>query len=350
MTRAGVGRRVAPKAFAIGLLGPLLVACGGEGVGESDVASGPVLQIEYGPWTLSPGPVLARGPEGAWDSGLVDPGAMIFHRGRFHMLYNAIPSWPHPLAVGYATSVDGLSWQRASEAAVLAPEEVPFGGWTIRANSLVVEGETWILYVSVGDENRLEGRVGRATAPSPTGPWTFDAEPVLEPGEGDSWDSRAVGDAKVMPDARGYVMYYAGWGADRSAIGRAVSPDGVRWSKDPAPVLEAPIGEADGDEFSIRDPTVRRTPDAGWLMVYRLTRAPETVALGLATSGDGIAWSLDPAGPVTRLEPGGPVDMIWYNNVLTTRTHQLVYIEGGSPGTGNTDVWAVTRELRVGFP
>jgi hypothetical protein len=74
------------------------------------------------------------------------------------------------------------------------------------------------------------------------------------------------------------------------------------------------------------------------------------VALGLATSGDGIAWSLDPAGPVTRLEPGGPVDMIWYNNVLTTRTHQLVYIEGGSPGTGNTDVWAVTRELRVGFP
>jgi hypothetical protein len=74
------------------------------------------------------------------------------------------------------------------------------------------------------------------------------------------------------------------------------------------------------------------------------------VALGLATSGDGIAWSLDPAGPVTRLEPGGPVDMIWYNNVLTTRTHQLVYFEGGSPGTGNTDVWAVTRELRVGFP
>ncbi len=349
MTRRGV--RGAPwRAVALSVAGSLLAACGGDGAGESATGGGPALQIEYGPWMLSAAPVLPRGPAGSWDSGLIDPGAMIFNRGRFHMLYNAIPSWPHPLAVGYAASVDGQSWQRVSETPVLAPEEVPFGGWTIRATSLIVEDQTWILYFSVGDENRLEGRVGRATAPAPTGPWTFDAEPVLQPGQGDAWDSRAVGDAKVMPDAQGYVMYYVGWGEDRSAIGRAVSADGIGWAKDPAPVLEAPIGEADEDEFSIRDATVRRTPDAGWLMVYRLTRDPGTVALGLATSTDGVQWSVDPSGPVTRLEPGRPFDMIWYNNVLTTRSHQLVYFEGGSPGTGNTDVWAVTREVRVGFP
>lgn len=325
-------------------------ACGGDAGDESAPAGGPALSIEYGPWVTSDGPVLPRGPADAWDGGLIDPGAMIFNRGRFHMLYNAIPSWPHPLAVGYATSVDGLSWQRESTTPVLPSAPVPFGGWTLRANSVIVEGETWILYFSVGGEGRLEGRIGRASAPGPTGPWTFDAEPVLEPGPDAAWDSEAVGDAKVMPDAQGYVMYYAGWAQGRSAIGRAVSADGLRWTKDSEPVLEPPVGESDQDEFALRDATVRRTPDAGWLMVYRLSRRGGEVALGLATSGDGVEWTLDRAGPVTRLESDGPFDMIWYSNVLTTRTHQLVYFEGGAPGTGNTDVWAVSRQLRVGFP
>lgn len=342
--RHGPGRLV-----GLGMAASLLWACGGDEAGESATGGGPAVRIEYGPWTLSTAPVLPRGPEGSWDGGLIDPGAMIFHRGRFHMLYNAIPSWPHPLAVGYAVSPDGRSWERVGETPVLAPDEVPFGGWTLRANSLIVEDETWILYFSVGAENRLEGRVGRATASGPTGPWNFDSEPVLQPGHGDAWDSRAVGDAKVMPDAQGYVMYYAGWNDRLSGIGRAVSVDGIRWTKDPEPVLEPPLGEADADEFSVRDPTVIRTADAGWLMVYRLARGPSHVALGLATSANGVEWRPDPAGPVARLQPDGAFDMIWYSNVLATRSHQLVYFEGGSPGTGNTDVWAVTREVRVGL-
>jgi predicted GH43/DUF377 family glycosyl hydrolase len=335
--------------------GLLAVACGN---GEDSAASGdaaprstaPVLSVEYGDWILMDAPVLPRGPEGAWDSGLVDPGAMIFHQGRFHMLYNGIPSWPHPLAVGYASSLDGLEWERRAEAPVFAPDPVPFGGWTVRANSVVVEDDVWVLYFSVGPRGRLEGTIGRAVAPGPSGPWQVDPDPVLTPGAPGTWDAESVGEAKVLPDAVGYVMYYTGRAAGRGAIGRALSSDGIAWTRDPRPVLEAPVGESDQDEFAVSDPTVIRTPDSGWLMTYRLTRGPGTTVLGTATSRDGVRWTRQAPAVRSSSDTETPFDAIFFNNVQATHTHQIVYFEGADPAGGRTDVWAAHRTVRVGMP
>jgi hypothetical protein len=266
---------------------------------------------------------------------------MAVHMGRFHMLYNGIPNWPHPLSVGWATSTDGRVWERRSESPVFAPDPVPHGGWTVRATSVLVEDDRWILYFVVGGEGRLEGVVGRATAPGPEGPWTVDAEPVFEPGGPGAWDAEAIGHAKVMPDAGGYVMYYTGWGEGPTRIGRAVSADGIAWTRDEGPVLEPPIGESATEDFQVSDPTVARTGDGRWLMVHRISRRSGHVAIGVAESDDGIRWTIDPAGPVTGLGPDSPLGMIFFNNMLATHTHQLVYFEGQSGG--GTDVWAAVR-------
>ena len=45
-------------------------------------------------------PVLSMGPSGSWNSGLMDPGAVIFHDGQFHMFYDAVPSFPALIEVG----------------------------------------------------------------------------------------------------------------------------------------------------------------------------------------------------------------------------------------------------------
>lgn len=313
------------------------------GASEAGTAAG--FEVEYGPWTVAEAPVLRRGASGAWDSGLVDPGAMIFHMGRFHMLYNGIPEWPHPLSVGWASSVDGRVWERQSPTPVFSPDPVPFAGWTVRATSVVVENGLWALYFSVGGEGRLDGVVGRATASSPEGPWSVDPIPALEPGGDGAWDGDAVGQAKVMPYAQGYVMYYTGSGAGPTRIGRAVSTDGIRWTKDPDPVFEPPVGEADRDSFQVDDPTVVRAPDGSWLMTYRLSTHTGRVALGLARSADGVEWTLDEGGPVTALEPPSPLSMIFYSNALTTHTDQFVYFEGES--NGGTDVWLASRSVTL---
>ena len=42
-------------------------------------------------------PVLKRGVRSNFDGMFIDPGAVTFHDGKFHLLYSALPGWPHPL-------------------------------------------------------------------------------------------------------------------------------------------------------------------------------------------------------------------------------------------------------------
>jgi predicted GH43/DUF377 family glycosyl hydrolase len=311
-------------------------ACGGRGDG-----AGPAVEF-----TVHGGnPVLPPGDTSAWDSGLVDPGAMIFHAGRFHMLYNGIPEWPHPLSVGYAASVDGVTWVRQAPEPVFDHRGVSFAGWGIRANSVIVEDGLWALYFSAGDrEGALRGRIGRARADSPGGPWVPDADPVLLPGSDRSWDGAAVGDAKVVPVAAGYVMYYTGVdGEGVVRIGRATSADGVRWIKDAAsPVLE-PGSPGAWDEAGVSDPSVVRTAEGGWMMVFRSSDGDRS-GLGVAFSADGVAWRRSSSNPIVTSESSS-WSTVYFNAVLATQLRQFVYFEAQLSHTDRTAVHLVTRDL-----
>lgn len=71
--------------------------------------------------------------------------------------------------------------------------------------------------------------IGVATAPSPTGPWTFQDELLLTP-DPEGWDSYTLWAPSVVRTEQGYFMYYSGLGPppewDR-VIGLATSPDGL---------------------------------------------------------------------------------------------------------------------------
>jgi len=57
-------------------------------------------------------PVLSMGEAYSWDSGLMDPGAVVYHKDQFHMFYDAVAFFPSMIQVGYATSQDGIKWTR----------------------------------------------------------------------------------------------------------------------------------------------------------------------------------------------------------------------------------------------
>jgi len=302
---------------------------------EPEPAATPTGPVGDGFRLFTDEPVLAMGAPGAWDSGLMDPGAVVHHEGRFHMFYDGVPSFPPLLSVGYAVSEDGLTFTRISADPVFTLDDVPWDPkpGNIRANSVLVEEGTWILYFTASEGlGSLAGVVGRATAASPSGPWTVDAEPVLEPGDSSAWDSGAIGHVEVVRSGDGYVMYYsAGLG-----IGMAASADGIRWEKYDDPATEREVyaaGDPVMNKPGAEDPNVQPTP-WGWAMVYRYR-----FSLHYAESEDGLHWTDAPANPIVTLPDKG----IYFSGLSVHDGAAFLYFEAGDPGA--TSVYAATWRL-----
>lgn len=262
-------------------------------------------------------PALSVGPKGAWDSRWVNPGAVVFHDGQFHMFYSGKSLSDENLSIGYATSADGLTWTRGSPNPVITLKSLV---WmpevlSVTVNSVVVEEGRWTLYFTASDINaRLKGKIGQATANSPFGPWVVQPQPALTPGQQGEWDELAVGDACVSATGDGYAMYYVG-GVFRPMIGRAVSPDGLTWTKyndaattDKAFAASDPVlqGTEDWEGGSVEYPCVQQ--QAGlWKMTYNATT---TGAVGYAVSIDGIHWRKSPQNPILQADLSGEQRMV----------------------------------------
>ncbi|MEV0330346.1 family 43 glycosylhydrolase [Micromonospora echinospora] len=163
-------------------------------------------------------PVVVRGPDGVWYAyGTTDPlreGEKQFH------------------GIPMARSSDLVQWtyvgdaftpgQRPSYAAEGAGFWAPDVRW--------VDGR-WVMYVTVTDTTVSpdggDFAVGAATAPTPTGPWTFVDEPVVapRPGGGGGWlwtiDPSQFTDVDGTPYLY-YGSYYGGVSVTE------LSPDGLR--------------------------------------------------------------------------------------------------------------------------
>jgi len=126
--------------------------------------------------------------------------------------------------------------------------------------------------------------------------WRKDVRnPVFTAGADGSWDADAVGDPCVLPTSSGYIMLYAGSSASGRAIGRATSADGIAWERAAEnPVLPpAPAGTAwdDGETYT---PWVLPATN-GFEMWYGARGTGDGDGVGRALSPDGIHWTRFPS-------------------------------------------------------
>jgi predicted GH43/DUF377 family glycosyl hydrolase len=140
-----------------------------------------------------------------------------------------------------------------------------------------------------------------APASSPTTPagssnWTRGgSSPALAPSTS-GWDSYMIGSPSVIKSGPVYYLYYEGLNTtdDTHAIGLATSTDGVHWTKESGPVLQATSGDWDSTE--VRYPSVVEN-GGNYLMVYQ--GVGSQTELGLATSTDGVSWTKHSGAVVT---------------------------------------------------
>ena len=310
-------------------------------------------------------PVLQQSNNRYWDNLYIDPGAMVYQDGTFHMFFNGINGFPAPVGVGYATSTDGYHWTRQVSEPVLSAKALSgtnlMGSNLFVTSALVEEDGTWDLYFYTlsGSTFNGPGEIGRATAPAPTGPWTIEPEPMLSPGPDGAWDEVQVSAPNVLKTEDGYAMYYDARGSDpASMIGVATSPDGVHWTKyddpstsDPAfaesdPVLK--VSEEDWDSTRVIDPNVVMTAD-GVEMIYLATSGSGKFtqgefSFGAASSPDGIQWTRSDLNPVLSNQDHPNWSQAFLATLLYVEGTYFLYFDFVSPALRGTNVYLATYQ------
>jgi len=278
-------------------------------------------------------PIVTHNPSSEIQNLYINPGAVIFHEGKFHMFFNSFTSWPGIIQVGYTVSDDGYHWQMVQDAPVFTTDQIPFGDDKADVSSVIVMGDgTWVMYF----HTVVGGEIGRATAASPLGPWAVDADPVLKPTP-DSWDQRGLGWPSVVKDGSEYRMYFGAQTRGGYAIGLATSTDGIQWTKHEKPVLTA---ETDWESVKVDRPRVTKSPD-GWVMIYQAGLQVEN--RGIAISDDGIHWEKYPDNPIFNKDVFPiPNAKTWDTNLLYQDGIYYYFMEIGT--LSGTDLYLTTHE------
>ena len=279
-----------------------------------------------------------------------DPGAAIYHDGQFHMFHNGFTGWPAKVGIFYSTSPDSQSWTAAQETPVLTETDIPYATFTILASSVLVEDDgTWVLYFYTWDSSSssASSRIGRATAPLPTGPWTADAEPILLPGKGSAWDAKTITAPSVIKTDDSYFLYYSGGDKfGKTSIGMAISQNGITWTKhnnpestasefaESDPIFVAP--DIGWDRFAIHQPRIVQSHD-GFVMLYR--KKDQTGPQGIAVSQDGISWIRLGEAPFLKASSFNG-RAIWFTEFIYQNDTYYAYIELGKGST--TEIYLAT--------
>jgi hypothetical protein len=183
------------------------------------------------------------------------------------------------LRPGLAVSGDGLHWMRLEgpwRGALMdvgAPGKFDMAtvGWPT-----VLRGAdgVWRMYYHTLDMLR-GGVFVIGLAESADGlTWERRGE-VLGAGAPGAFDEKGAATRHVVRQGSDYLMFYEGVSADgHRSMGLAVSPDGVRWSREPgnepdgSVFAHAPAGSGRWDAFAVGTPCLVPLADGSWRMYY----------------------------------------------------------------------------------
>ncbi len=274
-------------------------------------------------WAKDPGnPLFGSGAPGDWDEGNVWEPFILFDSGTYEMWYSANGN-----AIGYATSTDGINWNRHPNPVL---EAGPGGTWDENGVSdpyVIKASGTYTMWYESWTGT---GRLGCATSADGVN-WTKCASnPVLEPGDPGDWDEAAVHDPVVVLRDGTYHLWYRGSGPDWTwHIGYVTSTNGITFPRSlTAPVLSGTGGEWDDGSLELGDVIFDGA-------TYHLWYGSNS-QFGYATSPDGINWTKHASNPI--LTTGTPTQ--WGEPVIHVTNSNVKLVLDGLTITGGSGAMA----------
>lgn len=195
-------------------------------------------------WTKYPNPVIYPGGYNSWDSKAVSPGAVIKENGIYKMYYcgysNEYDNWH----VGYATSYDGINWEKY-------PQPIITGtyGWEhqLIASSIIKLGNQYYLYYT--GRNHPNNKIGLAVSQDGINFAKYSGNPVLINDQ--AWELSGVMEGTIQNDNGILRMYYMN--SSGTGFGIATSTNGINWTKSNANPFFSPTSTHNnwaGDQIS----------------------------------------------------------------------------------------------------
>lgn len=191
-------------------------------------------------------------------------GAVLRENGKLHMWFSGAdltqPNAPHAL---YRTaSEDGIVWDPISEPlldSVYAPTIIKDGD-RYRLWYTDVSGDTWIIRHAKSDDGNA---------------WIVTDSPSIVIDQ--AWERDRLFYPRVVKCGDTYIMWYGAYWtarANTTAIGCAVSDDGITWRKHPSNPVVRPNPARPWESHYTTSQSVMMLPDGQWRMWYATRKAP----------------------------------------------------------------------------
>lgn len=234
-------------------------------------------------------PQIVLGPRKAsgWEDDLNRP-VVIREGDRYHMWYTGQAGGKS--SIGYATSTDGKSWERAGEKPVLTAEQ-PWEKVALMCPHVIYDADRkeYRMWYS-GGEQYEPNAIGYATS-SDGKKWSKHKDnPIFRPDPKTEWEKDRVTACQVVRQGEWHVMFYIGFAnRDRAQIGLARSKDGItKWERHAAnPIIRPGKDRWDADAvykpFAIFD-------GKRWLLWYNGRRGGVEQIGAAIHDGEGLGF------------------------------------------------------------
>jgi beta-1,2-mannobiose phosphorylase / 1,2-beta-oligomannan phosphorylase len=160
-------------------------------------------------------PVLVGGNAGQWNAHIAQP-CVLYNTdsSRYEMWFVGFTGAPgpnydyHPYKIGYAWSIDGISWTMYPSP-VLSPTANTWDAYTTDAPMVIREKGQYKMWYASFLSPTSPGYLGYATSPDGIS-WTkYSGNPVMAPGKA-AWEVAGPYCCSIIPVPGGYRMWYGG--------------------------------------------------------------------------------------------------------------------------------------------
>jgi predicted GH43/DUF377 family glycosyl hydrolase len=246
-------------------------------------------------FTPSPNPVPSPSPSPAgWEQYAVANPIVWKESATWYMLYSGRPTREGASHMGLATSTDGITFSRSGD---VMTGECGWDNFTVGPASVIKVGSTYRVYytginnyTAVQNSDFTQFKIGYATSTDLIH-WSEKDNGVCRPpvlsGVLHAWDEGVL-EPFVQKFGDLYYMWYQGNtdpGTNHSAIGLAVSLDGINWTRSSGnPVLSRRDPQSFWDGMWTESPVLVKVGPTQWRLFYSGSNAGvPTMQTGFAT-------------------------------------------------------------------